>query len=68
MHRLTATLTSVAERVDCVVQQHRARPSIPSRDVTLAALALAPRTRIEFTDEEARAVEAALVAPQLAAR
>jgi hypothetical protein len=62
LHRLASTLTTVAERVEGAVQSRRGRSSIPSREVTLAALALSPRTVIELTDEETEAVESVIAA------
>lgn len=68
MQRLSATISGVAERVHLT----RGRPSIPSRDATLAGLALSPQTTLELTGEEFAAVEeivsARLSARQLAAR
>lgn len=58
MQRLTATISSVAERVHAT----RDRPSIPARDATLAGLALSPRTILDLPDEATAAVEAVVSA------
>jgi hypothetical protein len=52
LQRITATITSVAERAERAVQSYREPRSIPSSEATLAGLALAPRTVLALSSDE----------------
>jgi hypothetical protein len=64
MHRITATLSNVAERVEGVVRGPRL---ISSSDATLAGLALSPRTVLDLSAEQCENLEAIVSARQSAA-